>query len=81
MIEGSKILLDTDLKIILLDHQNNFVRILKAMNNIAKSFDILAISLSVLHNYFDSSNKITFLIYIQLKFYIFQQNSFLRVSS
>jgi len=27
--ERSKILLDTDLKIILLDHQNNFVRTLK----------------------------------------------------
>jgi len=31
--EGSKILLDTDVTIILLDHQNNFVRILKTMNN------------------------------------------------
>jgi len=28
-VERSKILLDTDLKIILLDHQNNFVGILK----------------------------------------------------
>jgi len=60
MVEGSKILLDIDLKIILLDHQNNFVRILKIMNNIAKSFDILAISLSVLHNYFDNSTKLLF---------------------
>jgi len=37
--KGSKILLDTDLKIILLDHQNNFVGILKyddIMNNVAK---------------------------------------------
>jgi len=32
-----------------------------------KNFDILAISLSVLHNYFDKFNKITFLISIQLK--------------
>jgi len=39
--EGSEILLDTDLKIILLDHQNNFVRNLKIMNNDAKNFDIL----------------------------------------
>jgi len=37
-------LLDTDLKIILLDHQNNFVVILKIMSNVAKSFDILATS-------------------------------------
>jgi len=29
----SKILLDTDLKIILLDHQSNFVGILKIMSN------------------------------------------------
>jgi len=49
--EGSKILLDTDQKIILLDHQNNFVGTLKIMSNVAKNFDILAIGLSVLHNY------------------------------
>jgi len=40
--EGSKILLDTDLKIILLDHQNNFVETLKIMSNAPKNFDILA---------------------------------------
>jgi len=44
--EGSKILLD--LKTILLNHQNNFVRTLNIMNNAAKNFDILATSLSVL---------------------------------
>jgi len=36
--EGSKILLDTDLKIILLGHQNNFIGILKIMSNAAKNF-------------------------------------------
>jgi len=41
-------MLDTDLKIILLDHQNNFVGILKIMSNAAKNFNILAISLSIL---------------------------------
>jgi len=46
--ERSKTLLDTDLKIILLDHQNNFVETLKIMSNAAKNFDILAASLSVL---------------------------------
>jgi len=39
--ERSKILLDTDLKIILSDYQNNFVGILKIMSNAAKSFNIL----------------------------------------
>jgi len=39
------------------------------MNNIAKKFssNILAISLSVLYNYFEF-NKIIILIYIRLKF-------------
>jgi len=36
--EGSKILLDTNLKIILLDLRNNFVGILKIMSNTAKIF-------------------------------------------
>jgi len=58
--EGSKTLLDTDLKIILLSHQNNFVETLKIMSNVAKNFDILATSLSILHNYFDSSTKLIF---------------------
>jgi len=64
--EGSKIL-DTDLEIILLGHRNNFVGILKIMGNAAKNFDILATSLSVLHNIL-IFKKITFLICIQLKF-------------
>jgi len=33
-------------------YENNFVKTLKIMNNAAKNFDILATSLSVLHNYF-----------------------------
>jgi len=57
--KGSKILLDTDKKIILLDYRNNFVGTLKIMSNAAKNFDILT-SLSVLHNYFDSSIKLLF---------------------
>jgi len=36
LVEGFKILLDIDLKIILLNHRNNFVRILKIMSNAAK---------------------------------------------
>jgi len=38
-----------------LSHQNNFVGISKTMH-----FDILTTSLSVLHNYFDSSTKLFF---------------------
>jgi len=57
--EESKIYLNTDLKIILLDHQNNFVGILKIMSNAAKSFDIVT-SLNVHHNYFDNSTKLFF---------------------
>jgi len=54
-------LLDTDLKIILLDHQNNFAGTLKIMRA-AKNFNILATGLSVLNNYFDSSTKLLFSI-------------------
>jgi len=36
--EGSKILLDTDLKIILLDEQNNFVETLKINEQCCKKF-------------------------------------------
>jgi len=64
--EGSKILLDTDLKIILLNQQNYFIGTLKIMSDAAKNFDILATDLSVLHNYFNSSTKLLFCI--QLKF-------------
>jgi len=39
--EGSKILLNTDMKLILLDHQNNFVGTLKIMSNTAKNFIII----------------------------------------
>jgi len=57
-VERSKILLDIDLKIILLDYQNNFVGTLKTISNAATNFDILATGLSVLRNYFDSSTKL-----------------------
>jgi len=59
-------LLDIDQKIILLDHQNNFVGILKIMSNAAKNFDIRATSLSVLHNYFDSSTKFFYLYPVKI---------------
>jgi len=58
-VEGSKLLLDTELKTILLEHQNNF-GILKIISNAAKNFDILATDLSVLCNYIDSSIKLLF---------------------
>jgi len=59
--ERFKILLNTDRKIILLDHQNNFVGTLKIMSNAAKNFNILTTSLSILsRNYFDRSTKFLF---------------------
>jgi len=39
--EGFKILLDTDLKIILLNHQNNFVGTLKITSNVAKYLQLV----------------------------------------
>jgi len=51
MILLKQINLDTDLKKILFDYQNNCIGRSSMMSNAAKSFDILAIS--VLHNYFD----------------------------
>jgi len=41
LLRDLKFCLDTDLKIILLDHQSNFVEILKIMKNAAKNFNIL----------------------------------------
>jgi len=38
--------------------ENNFVRTLKIMSNAAKHFNMLTTSLSILHNYFDSSTKL-----------------------
>jgi len=58
-VERSKILLNIDMKIILLDNQN-FAGTLKIISNAVKNFGILAISLSVLHNYFDSLTNLLF---------------------
>jgi len=57
--ERYKILLDTVLNIILLDHQNNFDGILKIMQ-CRKKFWCSSNQLSVLYNYFDSSIKLFF---------------------
>jgi len=46
--EVSKNLLDTDLKIILLNHQSNYVERSNIFDNTAKCFNILATSLNVL---------------------------------
>jgi len=43
-----------------LNHQNNFIDILKITSNAAKNFDILATILSILHNYFNNSTKLLF---------------------
>jgi len=37
----------------LLDHQNNYLGNSSIMSNVAKNFDILAISLNILYNYFN----------------------------
>ena len=46
------------MKIIWLDHQNNYVECSSIMNNTVKNFDISVINLNVLHNYFDSPMKL-----------------------
>jgi len=46
--EGSKILLNTDQKIILLNHRNNFVGTLKIISNAPKNFDILVIGFYII---------------------------------
>jgi len=43
-----------------LDNQNNYVEHLSVDDNGAKNFNILAISLNVLHNCFNDSNEIIF---------------------
>jgi len=55
LLKYLKILLD--LNNILLDHQNNYTE--RVDDNVAESFNILT-SLSVLHKYFNDSNKITY---------------------
>jgi len=56
LLKYLKILLDTDLKIILLK-QNNYVGNSSMMNNTAKNLTS-STSLSVLHNYFDDPAKL-----------------------
>jgi len=60
LLKYLKTYLDTHLKIILLNHQNNYVERLSVDDDAAKSFNILATSLSVVHNYFDGPNNIIF---------------------
>jgi len=57
----------------LLNHQNNFVGTLNIISNAAKNVDILATSLSVPHNYFDSSTKLFLykIIYIYIYIYVY----------
>lgn len=50
LLKHQKIQLNTDLKIILFIRENNYR---KHLNNVEKTFNILATSSSVLHNYFD----------------------------
>jgi len=50
--------LGTNLKIILLDHQNNCVGNSSMMSNSTKSFDILVTNSSVQHHYFDGPTEL-----------------------
>jgi len=62
--------LGISLKIILLSYQKNYIGISSTMSkNAAKSFDILATSLNVLHNYFDK-RKTDLFQYMQTKIYL-----------
>jgi len=51
-------MIDTDLKIILLSHQNNYIERSSMMNSAAKSFDILTELQFYMNNYFDSLTKL-----------------------
>jgi len=66
MLQYLKIELNTDLKITLLGHQNYYVGHSSIMNSAAKSFDILAISLSILHDHFDDLTKLFSDLYLYL---------------
>jgi len=57
--EVSKNLAKYSSRIILFD-QNSYVERLSINDNAVKNFNTLAISVNVLHNYFNSSNKIIF---------------------
>jgi len=67
---------------ILLDYQNNYVGRLSNWWQCCKSFDILAISLSVLYNYFDSLTKLFSNLYLSefldvaKSFFVYYQVSF-----
>jgi len=65
MLQYLKIKLDTNLKIILLGYQNYYGHS-SIMSSAAKSFDILAISLNILHNYFDDLTKLFSDLYLYL---------------
>jgi len=62
LLKYLKIWLDIILKIILLDHQNNYVG--SIMSNTTNSFDILAISLSVLYIHSDGPAKLCLDLYL-----------------
>ena len=57
-------IIDTDLKIILLDYQNNYARNLRMMGNAMKNFDLL--------NYFNSLTKLFSNLYVAR--FLVQQN-------
>jgi len=58
-----------------LDYQNNYVENSRMMSNTLNNFDILAIILNVLYNYFDNSIKLFSDLYLA-KFLDFLTKSF-----
>ncbi len=74
LLKGLKVLLDRDLKIILLAHQNTFVGNSNMISNSAKYFDILANSLSKIILIADHfHNKIIFRFLYSAKFLDFSK--------
>jgi len=53
---------------ILLDHQNNYVKRLCIYDTAAKRFNIPAINLNVLHNYFDGPTKLLADLYLAFRY-------------
>jgi len=49
-----------------LDHQNNDVECLSVDDNVTNSFNILATSLIILHNYFDGPTKLFSDLYLAI---------------
>jgi len=66
----------TDLKIILLNHENNYVGNSSIMSKAVKNLDVLEITLSILYNYFDCPTKFSDLYLVKLIRYLDKSKPF-----